>query len=283
MLTSSSEYLHALRQGQYLLFLEWPHFVAERYKADDAEQDADELINLLVFEWLNNGYSEEDGKLIALLSTEESRPREGVLGYAFVSISIALLQCMVYASNNVHHHYLKDKKNKKEIKQLMEDNSCYLEQSVFVTSLQKQETTFLIWVDKIQKGSLKVTYESIMVIAKLRCCLAKYVLDLNSMDLPDDKLKSSRLSIVEQLERELDLSNQLALTVKAQNKLDTYVTKLRNMGPTVAEKTLLNALIAPSIAENVWSIVTGIIAPRLFKLLEPPDEPASDIEKKASP
>ena len=60
MLSSSKEYLQALRDGKYLLFLEWPQFIVGLYK--DSQQDADDTINLLAFEWLNNGYCENDAK-----------------------------------------------------------------------------------------------------------------------------------------------------------------------------------------------------------------------------
>lgn len=109
MLSSSKEYLQALREGKYLLFLDWPQFIAEKYKEHSDNQDADDTIHLLVFEWLNNGFNETDAKNIALLYAVHDlsvKPIEGVHSYAFTAILIALSQCMVYQSLNIQDEFI---------------------------------------------------------------------------------------------------------------------------------------------------------------------------------
>ncbi|MGL5743177.1 MAG: hypothetical protein ACRCXC_11915 [Legionella sp.] len=102
-LTSSSEYLQALREGKYLLFLEWIDFIAQKYNctnyliADDAE-------NFLIYEWLSSGYKEVDAQNIVTLYAVydlESKPLRGKLDYALKSIVIALFICMVFQKHHL--------------------------------------------------------------------------------------------------------------------------------------------------------------------------------------
>src|ERR1700733_3725814 len=108
MLSSTKEYLQALHEGKYLLFLEWPQFIAAHYQKEEMSQDADDIISLLVFEWLSNDYSESDAKKIALLCAVNdlaTKPIRGSISYALTAISIAVFQCMLYQNNALQNKF----------------------------------------------------------------------------------------------------------------------------------------------------------------------------------
>lgn len=95
MLSASSEYIQALHEGKYLQFLGWTDFITHTY----ALKDADDTVNFLIFEWLNNGYLEEDAKKLAVLQAVydlEFRPLRGKLDYSLKAITVALFICMVF-------------------------------------------------------------------------------------------------------------------------------------------------------------------------------------------
>lgn len=135
MLSSSSEYIQALREGNYLRFLEWPQFIVHHYATANYTQDADDTLNLLIFEWLNNGFCEDDMKHLVILYAVhdmESRPLRENLSYAVIAISIAAFQCMVYQKNNLQAHYLcKDKMNIKEITTFMKSKTVHMDNALF--------------------------------------------------------------------------------------------------------------------------------------------------------
>lgn len=85
-------YLQALRDKDYLLFLQWPSALASKGDA------ADSILEQLTNEWLRFGYTPQDGKQVALLhrfSLEQSPYLSQDLQYAITTLSIAAMHCMV--------------------------------------------------------------------------------------------------------------------------------------------------------------------------------------------
>ncbi len=86
-----NNYLHALREHDYLLFLQWPSALA----SPDAASDS--ILEQLTNEWLALGYTCADGKLVALLYRfyqEHAHYLSQDLQYAITTLSIATMHCM---------------------------------------------------------------------------------------------------------------------------------------------------------------------------------------------
>lgn len=277
MLSSSKEYLQALREGKYLLFLEWPQFIAELYKDGDNPQDADDTVNLLVFEWLNNGYCEDDAKKIALLyavSDLPAKPLKNNLSYAITAISIAVFQCMTYQGNNVQSRFFsQEKKSRGQIKKLMNDPIEYwdestlisLDVSAFQDLLAKQQVTFFTWVDSMPSKEIENACEQIRPLAELRYLAEEYSTQLEISKITNDPLKSSRLSLVKRLVLYLNGQSELTSSVKAE--LELYVNKIREMQPADFEKEYL-LTISPLSFDKTWQLITSL-GLSFFKMMQP--------------
>ena len=270
MLTSSYEYLKALREGNYLRFLEWPKFIVEHYKGDDRSQDADDTINLIVFEWLNNGYSEEDAKKTALLFAVyelETKPLKSDLAYAVTAISIAAFQCMMYHVNKLQDKFLtKEKMTSQKISTLMSGIIVGLDKSNFDDLLQKQRVSFFSWVAGIDSTKVEKARLQISPIADLRYLAEEYITNLEASKLITDALKSSRLSVVKRLAQYLN--EQTELTVQVKDEIEAYVTKIREMKPADSENGYLLRLSPLTLEESTWTFMTKL-GISFFNLLQP--------------
>jgi hypothetical protein len=277
MLSSSKEYLQALREGKYLLFLEWPQFIVELYKEGNNPQDADDTVNFLIFEWLNNGYCEEDARKIALLyavSDLPSKPLKNNLSYAITAISIAVFQCMTYQSENLQDRFLsKEKKNREQIRKLMTDPIEYwnestlvnLDVSTFQSLLAKQQVIFFTWVDNMSSKEVESACETISPITELRYLAEEYSTQLEVREITNDLLKSSRLSVVKRLMLYLNGQSELTSSVKAE--IELYVNKIKAMQPADFEKEYLFAL-SPLSFDKTWQMITSL-GLRFFKIIQP--------------
>lgn len=285
MLKSSSEYLRALRTGQYLLFLEWPRFIVAHYKMGAA----DSVVDLLVFEWLNNGFSEEDAKLIALLHKAQAKHADlfhSNLEYSLSMLSSAMSICLVYQCNNLQPGVLtKDPKNVKEIYDLMTSATAHVDDKTFKSYLMMQQLKFLEWIDedkvkKVIDSRIALVYQDMHPIVDLRYCLVDYLDSLKSAQLPLDQLKSQRTSVIEQLA--LYLSEQTELSITVQAKITEFVEKIEELRPAEFEKLYLNKLSPPTLKDNVWQVVTDL-GLSFFNMLQGPASPASTADVSKTP
>ncbi|HIG0327989.1 TPA: Lpg0393 family guanine-nucleotide exchange effector [Legionella pneumophila] len=283
MLSSTKEYLQALRDGKYLLFLQWPKFIAEYYGKNDKNQEADEMVNLIIFEWLNNGFCEEDIKKFAILYAVhemESRPLREGLSYALITISIALFPCMVYLTNNLQKHYINSKKlSSKEVLQLMTMNNTYLEKRQFVELLGQEQDKFFTWVKESDPSAIYKAFDQIYSVTYLKYLIEDYLNLLESAHLPNDQLKSSRISLIVRLAKYLN--EQTELTQDVLDEIAVYVKKLWEMQPAEFEEEFLKKISPLSFIDNTVRILTGLSA-RFFSILQPPAPPVninSDVDK----
>ncbi|AMP88546.1 Lpg0393 family guanine-nucleotide exchange effector [Legionella pneumophila] len=271
MLSSTKEYLQALRDGKYLLFLQWPKFIAEYYGKNDKNQEADEMVNLIIFEWLNNGFCEEDIKKFAILYAVhemESRPLREGLSYALTTISIALFPCMVYLTNNLQKHYINSKKlSSKEVLQLMAMNNTYLEKRQFVELLGQEQDKFFTWVKESDLSAVYKAFDQIYSVTYLKYLIEDYLNLLESAHLPNDQLKSSRISLIIRLAKYLN--EQTELTQDVLDEIAVYVKKLWEMQPAEFEEEFLKKISPLSFIDNTVRILTGLSA-RFFSILQPP-------------
>lgn len=272
MLSSSKEYLQALRDGKYLLFLEWPIFISEHYKMADDSQDADDTVNLIAFEWLNNGFCEEDAKKLALLSAVHDlpiRPLRGNLSYAIISLSIAVFQCMVYQNNNLQALYMSnDKMNRKQVMKFM--SSKAVEKATFVDYLQIEQEKFDQWVSEADAKVVEKIFDRIYQVTGVIHCVDDYLTQLQGTDLPGDQLKPSRVSLIIRLFKYLN--EQKEMTAEVKDEIAVYVNKIREMHPADFEDEYLKEISPPSFIDTTLRLVNSLSV-SFFNILQPPQTP----------
>ncbi|QEY52650.1 helical bundle domain-containing protein [Legionella longbeachae] len=259
MLSSSSEYLKALREGKYLLFLEWVDFITKKYTHDGYILDADDTTNSLIFEWLNNGFSEEDAKNLARLHAVydlELKPLQGKLDYAFKTIIVALFLCMVFHKHNLCLHSDSPNITCREINQLIEQIGKQLSPSLYRSSLIEVQTDFFQWVDNSDKHEVTLIFDKIYAITRLRYLLEDYILHLDHSKKEQDELYTARLSLAKRFLTYI--YEQLEFTPKVADQITKYVSALRQLHPGKWEEERLDALSPPSALDNTWRWVTGI-------------------------
>ncbi|KTD55088.1 hypothetical protein Lsai_2680 [Legionella sainthelensi] len=259
MLSSSSEYIKALREGKYLLFLEWVDFITKKYTRDEYILDADDTTNSLIFEWLNNGYSEEDAKNLALLHAVydlESKALQGKLDYAFKTIIVALFLCMVFHKHNLYLQSDSPQMTCEEINQLIEKSGKQLSPSLYRSSLAGVQTEFFQWVDNSDTHEVTVVFDKIHAITRLRYLLEDYILHLDRSKKDQDELHTARLSLAKRFLTYI--YEQLEFTPKVADEISNYVNALRELHPNKWEEERLDALSPPSTLDNTWRWVTGI-------------------------
>lgn len=256
MLSSSFEYIKALREGKYLLFLEWTDFVTQKY----AILDADDTVNSLIFEWLTNGYSEEDAKKLAVLQAVndmESNPLQGKLDYSFKSIIIALFICMVFQKGDIHVAIPPQKKaTRHEITQLIGQGITQLNPFTYKERLEGMQTQFYQWVECVEEKEVSRAFQKINVITKPRYLLENYILHLERIKLTQDELYVTRLSMAKRFLGYL--YEQTELTSKVAEEIAVYTNALRELHPGKGEEECLDSILPPSTLENTWRWVTGI-------------------------
>ena len=272
MLKSSGEYLNALREGNYLLFLEWPRFVVEHYNPTNSfAQNGDELIELLAFEWLCHGYLEGDAKRVALLyKLHEAEPKilPADLDYALVCITITLFQCMIYQNTKVHSKFFgQEKKTKKEIIAVM--NAHSIEPAHFETSLKEQQTQFKEWVGLVTDSQLNLLIGHIEAILKLRNSINNYLDELEKISTEPEPLRGSRISVVKRLAQYLQ--EQTKLTEEVQLEINTYIAKIRELGPSEWEENYIVTITPVSLTRRALQAMAKV-GKLLFQAI-PSEEP----------
>ena len=257
MLSSSSEYIKALREEKYLLFLEWTDFIAYKYSKELKLLDADTMANLLLFEWLSNGYSEEDSRKLALLFAVydlDSKPLQGKLDYALKLISGALCVCMVFQQHDLQIKSVPITLH--GINQLIKQNIDLLDPIVYQTSLAEMQSQFFKWVEGADRKEIEIAFQKINPITKPRYLLEDYILHLERMKINDDALYTSRISMAKRFLGYL--YEQTELNIEVTEEIAHYANKIREMHPAEWEKVRLDTISPPSVLENTWHWVTEL-------------------------
>ncbi|KTD53414.1 hypothetical protein Lsan_3824 [Legionella santicrucis] len=259
MLSSSSEYLKALREGKYLLFLEWVDFITKKYTHDECILDADDTTNALIFEWLSNGYSEEDARKLALLQAVydlELKPLQGKLDYAFKTIMVAVFLCMVFHKHKLSLQPHSPKVTCGEINQQIEQIGKQLAPSLYRSSLVGVQIEFFQWVENSDKHEVNSVFHKIHAITRLRYLLEDYILHLERFKREKDELYTARLSLAKRFLTYI--YEQLEFTPSVADETTKYVNALRELHPGKWEEERLDVLSPPSTLDNTWRWVTGI-------------------------
>ncbi|MBN9228860.1 helical bundle domain-containing protein [Legionella steelei] len=256
MLASSSEYIKALREGKYLLFLEWIDFVTQKYALVGAE----DTINFLIFEWLNNDYSDEDAKKIAILqavSEGESRPLQVNLDYALKAITHALFICMVFHASGLDMKMPPQEKIKQAtVEKLMQERLAKLNLFTYKERLDEMQAKFYKSVDRTDKKEVLEVLNKINVVTGPRYLLDDYILHLERIKIKDDELYATRLSMAKRFLSYL--YEQTEMTPKVAETMATYVNSLRELHPSQEEIERLDNISPPSNLETTWRWVAGV-------------------------
>ncbi|HHT0593714.1 TPA: helical bundle domain-containing protein [Legionella anisa] len=279
MLSSSSEYIQALREGKYLQFLGWTDFITQKY----ALKDADDTVNFLIFEWLNNVYLEvdakklnssdrleeedkkltllqEDAKKLAVLQAVcdlEYRPLQGKLEYSLKIISSALFICMVFQKSDIYVTLSPEEKVMKDtVNPLIEKCLRELNQFIYQERLEGMQTQFYQWVEHVDAKDVIDVFQKVDAITKPRYLLEDYILHLERIKLKDDELYATRLSMARRFLGYLYEQTELAAEVK--EVIATYVNSLRELHPGKGEVDRLDEISPPSTLAHTWRWVTGI-------------------------
>lgn len=274
MLGSTREYLQALRAGNYFLFLDWPRFLGQQYKkSKHVELNGDDLVDLIIYEWLNNGYGEEDAKLFALVTKlNDKTPKlfSGEQEYALVSLSIAVLHCMIYCHLQLADKLLmKEKKSEEEILRLM--NAHSIAEEVLEPELGRQHALFLQWVESTSTERVEEAFNKLQVLLKFRQLVHDYLEVLENTRVEGDDLRLSRLCVLQRLRHYLDDQVDLGPAVRA--KIDVYANKLSELAPQAfEERYLLELSSAPLLKASRRSLFD--LGFSFFRLLLP------ELEKK---
>ncbi|KTD32609.1 hypothetical protein Lmor_2038 [Legionella moravica] len=270
MLSSSIEYLQALRKGNYLRFLEWPQFIAQHYSDSKDAIGADETVNLIVFEWLNHGFCEEDVRHMAILAVVhdlDSRPIRAELSYAFISLSVGLISCMVYQSMNLQNNFIKQEQlSGKQVCQLMKNQSALLDGLRFSEQEQRENARFLHYKETADIKAVNRAFEQISSITQFRYLADEYITTLENTQIEGDQLQTTRVSVLKNLAQYLN--EQMEYTEEVKEELGLYVTRLWEMNPAEFEELYLNNISTYSFVANLWKMAVSY-GLRFFSILQP--------------
>lgn len=274
MLSSSQEYLQALREGNYLRFLEWP-----RYLTHNSDQDADDTISFITFEWLKNGFFEEDAKKVALIYAAHEKNTDllrGNLTYSLTAISIATFQCMIFQINQLTIDLPEqDKIQPNGVLGFMKKTLEILSIDKFNHCLEQQQQIFYSWVNGYGTDEIDIVCEKIKQITKLRDLVDEYISILESTPEGEDSLRGARTSVVKRLA--VYLNNQTELNLKSREEIANYVNMVKAMQPAEWEEEVLMSISPPTILESTLRIVAKL-GMTLFQFID--NKSLIDAEKK---
>lgn len=266
MLSSTIEYLQALRDRDFLRFLEWPLFIQTKYlDGDEKILSGEALVDLLVFEWVINGFSDEDVAFIAQLYTlhEPTPLAVAELDYAVVVLSVALIQCMVYKNAGLFHRFLStDEGNQKTIltlgKELSTDEQCALE------AIDSQKLRFEDLVNSVSAEEKQILLEEVVPIIKLRYQLGEYRNFLQRQS-QEEELIITRSAVVDSLA--IYLASQYKYTADVVSKVDEYVNTIRTLSPKTTEEIYLKKIAPPTQSDIPINIDTPDVGQRVLKVV----------------
>jgi hypothetical protein len=253
MLTSSKDYVLALRRGEFLQFLDWPSFIVTTYsKQNHLGVSADELVDLIIFDWLTNGYCEEDliqfSKLYSVYVLA-SKPLSGALEYAFMMLFSALVNCMVHASRAppIRH---KDPYSKDEVVSFMREQSSLWDKLEYDKALKEQQNLFVILAAKVPAKITDSTLQGMLPVLQIRSRVDAYLVRLESAAMPANQLKDARIGVLKRLKAYVN--DQVFLTDEVKKEIAIYADKILDLAPEEFERGLINEISPPSLAAIAW-------------------------------
>jgi len=262
MLNSSVDYIRALRERNYLLFLEWPTFIIKQYCSEDEAQHlgAEALQDLILFEWIRSDCCEQDVRLLVqlyALRRLEQNPLSAQLDYSLTAISVAVIEWMVYQGSGtpmLENDTTGGCNTKKEIVALVKafTNRMILNEQVS----QRQQALFFQWVDEVTLEQIQQIKRSVEPIVTLRTTVFNYLNALKGHETLSDELKASRTGVVTRLFGYVQ--DQMALTTQVREELHQYVLKIRGLNPQPFEEPYLSSIAPRRVIDNALHRVAAL-------------------------
>ncbi|MFJ1268899.1 helical bundle domain-containing protein [Legionella lytica] len=281
MLSSSSEYLMALRERDFFLFLEWPNFVAKKYGRPDAPLGGDALMDCLVFEWLSYGFRDEDIEHMAILyaiSELTALLHSGVLMFQLMTTTNALFSCVAFHKLNLEDTNFPVGINEREIYKFMDEKTRSWGGSpeLFNESTNLVRNDFLKRTSFINESQLLISCKKIYDINFVLHAVREYK---DKLYCEEDKEKGSslcytRLGIAEAFVSYL--KGQTAMGDKALSEINNYVALLRKAQPKKWEEKYLDIIAPPTFLMQVSKTFFTYCAFFFTKII-----PGTSVENKA--
>lgn len=270
MLKSTKEYFQALRDGKYFLFLEWTSFVLDKYSKGKLNRDADDTINLLIYECLNSGFCLDDIKQYAVLYAVyelEHTPIVSELLYSMTSIYGAITHSMVYVEHHLQQHFLSSiELSAVEINRLMKKNQDLILEDTYQQYYAQEITRFHKLVEEVKPYDWKRAEQDIRAITDVRDIINQYLHAHRTIDLPNDQLKATRYSLLARLA--MYFQNQCELNEEVRAQISGYVQSIRELQPADFEEAFLDKLSPPSFLETTTRVITSL-GLRFFEMVKP--------------
>lgn len=232
---ASQEYLQALRSNDYTFFLEWPEYITQKYLGKNAMQDADTTLSLIVFEWMQCGFLEEDIAHIALIyafSMEHNGLLEDQLAYASTAVSAAAMQCMVYRDQGIMP--VEKPGSTPEILDAIQKMEKLVDPEINNAALIGKAIALEALIHQQQRE-----IRAIQCKLEYRLDLKTYMTALKLNPLKDLNYQL-RLGVVQALYAWLMHSD--ILNPEVQKQIQAYINQIRNLTPGTEEQHLLNNL-----------------------------------------
>lgn len=243
MYLSTEEYLHALRQGDYLSALEWLEFLIGRYASSQSEVDADTTLQIAVFELINHGFSQQDLPLIQVLYAllyDAEPPFIGKIAYSGTVLCNAALQYMVYSEHELIPFYLcSESLNIDAVKEWMQRDNKKLDSGRNSDELMKKYTRMHQLLSSSQKTA-KIVREKIICISNYQFYIENYVAELTKFENKGE-LAAMRLGVASALQN--FLKDKTILTSEIAELMTVFINKIREMQPFDWEEDFLSKML----------------------------------------
>ncbi|WP_058533083.1 helical bundle domain-containing protein [Legionella saoudiensis] len=281
MLSSSSEYLMALRERDFLLFLEWPNFVAKKYGKPGEPLGGDALMDCLVFEWLSYGFRDEDIEHMTILyaiSELTTLLHSGILMYQLMTTTSALFSCMAFQALQLDVTTFPLGMNERDIFKFM-DKKTRIDGSpnLFNERVSLARQDFLKQTSLVKESQVYASCKKIYDINFVLHQVGEYK---DNLYREEDKEKGNslcytRLGIVEAFQSYL--KKQTELGDKVLSEINDYVTLLRKSQPKKWEEKYLDQIAPPSFFMQVSKTLLTYCAFFFSKII--PEASLDDKEK----
>lgn len=262
MLSSSTEYFEALKQEQYLLFLNWPIFVAEKYASADKLLSADSLMDCLIYEWLNSQQIprvyDNIIELYALYQSQPSILQIGQLEFSLMSIVTALFVSQALCSTSTN------------LASITQDS-----QSLSVLTAKLDSITDNYGMERLNKDTAELqeifmSKVNLVTNTRLQILSKTFLKILHPLTIVDDYIKRL-LSQFKKTERNPLLEDRLIcaqslsaylheqyqLTDYVQSQINLFVTEIRDKQPEPVEEAYLNELMPLTFTKKVSMLLSN--------------------------
>lgn len=241
------DYIQALRSGDYRGFLQWPAFMSKRYGV----HDADSLVDLLIFHWLQEGFCDEDARGIAAVKTliyAEDCPLKNEQISAGVNLILVACQCLVFKKNSLVQYYCSDRSmGKDEILQLLQSNPHRLSDKENSRQLLQQDG-YLNDLARKYSTEIGLLHEKMRILA----AMDTYMDRLEEDELISVEDKALRRGIVLALQNALNDSEGASGDI--QRVIKGYYKRLRCLEIQPWEESYFSPIMVKSWTERLLQV-----------------------------